>query len=196
MTIEELEKQVGDLQAEKEAMSAKNKELLGEIKKLKAKNNDAVDAEKYAELESKFDELKSENDKLVKKYDADVKKLNADLSTANGSLNRYLIDAGLSDNLAKVGVKAEFLEAAKALLRGQASLKDEKGELKAYIADKPISEFVSEWAQKDGKAFIAAPQGQGGGAGGSNNTASASAKWGGSREERIAAINEKFNLKE
>lgn len=196
MTIEELEKQVGDLQAEKEAMSAKNKELLGEIKKLKAKNNDAVDAEKYAELESKFDELKSENDKLVKKYDADVKKLNADLSTANGSLNRYLIDAGLSDNLAKAGVKAEFLEAAKALLRGQASLKDEKGELKAYIADKPISEFVSEWAQKDGKAFIAAPQGQGGGAGGSNNTASTSAKWGGSREERIAAINEKFNLKE
>ena len=196
MTIEELEKQVGDLQAEKEAMSAKNKELLSEVKKLKAKNSDAVDAEKYAELESKFDELKSENDKLVKKYDADVKKLNADLSTANGSLNRYLIDAGLSDNLAKAGVKAEFLEAAKALLRGQASLKDEKGELKAYIADKPISEFVSEWAQKDGKAFIAAPQGQGGGAGGSNNTASASAKWGGSREERIAAINEKFNLKE
>ena len=72
----------------------------------------------------------------------------------------------------------------------------DKGELKAYIADKPISEFVSEWAQKDGKAFIAAPQGQGGGAGGSNNTASAGTKWGGSREERIAAINEKFNLKE
>ena len=196
MTIEELEKQVGDLQAEKEAMSAKNKELLGEVKKLKAKNNDAVDAEKYAELEAKFDELQEQNDKLAKKYDADVKKLNADLSTANGSLNRYLIDAGLSDNLAKAGVKAEFLEAAKALLRGQASLKDEKGELKAYIADKPISEFVSEWAQKDGKAFIAAPQGQGGGAGGSTNTASAGAKWGGSREERIAAINEKFNLKE
>lgn len=196
MTEEELQKQISDLQAEKEAMSAKNKELLSEVKKLKAKNNDAVDAEKYAELEAKFDELQEQNDKLVKKYDADVKKLNADLSTANGSLNRYLIDAGLSDNLAKAGVKAEFLEAAKALLRGQASLKDEKGELKAYIADKPISEFVSEWAQKDGKAFIAAPQGQGGGAGGSNNTASASAKWGGSREERIAAINEKFNLKE
>ena len=37
MTIEELEKQVSDLQAEKEAMNAKNKELLGEVKKLKAK---------------------------------------------------------------------------------------------------------------------------------------------------------------
>lgn len=37
MTIEELEKQVSDLQAEKEAMSAKNKELLGEVKKLKSK---------------------------------------------------------------------------------------------------------------------------------------------------------------
>ena len=35
MDIEELQKQVGDLQAEKEAMNAKNKELLSEVKKLK-----------------------------------------------------------------------------------------------------------------------------------------------------------------
>ena len=96
MVIEELKKQVSDLQAEKEAMNAKNKELLSEVKKLKAKNSDAVEAEKYAELEAKYDELK-------------------------GSLNKYLIDAGLSDNLAKAGVKAEFLEAAKALLRGNAA---------------------------------------------------------------------------
>ena len=37
MDIEELQKQVGDLQAEKEAMNAKNKELLSEVKKLKVK---------------------------------------------------------------------------------------------------------------------------------------------------------------
>ena len=37
MTIEELEKQVSDLQAEKERMEAKNKELLAEVKKVKAK---------------------------------------------------------------------------------------------------------------------------------------------------------------
>ena len=37
MTIEELEKQVSDLQAEQEAMNAKNKEILGEVTKLKAK---------------------------------------------------------------------------------------------------------------------------------------------------------------
>ena len=100
MDIEELKKQVSDLQAEKERMEAKNKELLAEVKKVKAKNADAVDAEKYA---------------------TDTKKLNADLANANGSLNKYLIDAGLSDNLAKAGVKAEFLEAAKALLRGNAA---------------------------------------------------------------------------
>lgn len=35
MDIEELEKQVSDLQAEKERMEAKNKELLAEVKKLK-----------------------------------------------------------------------------------------------------------------------------------------------------------------
>ena len=77
MDIEELKKQVSDLQAEKEAMNAKNKELLGEVKKLKAKNSDAVDAEKYTELEAKYDELKEQNDKLAKKYDTDTKKLTA-----------------------------------------------------------------------------------------------------------------------
>ena len=174
----------------------KIKSFWRKLKKVKAKNADAVEAEKYAELEAKYDELKEQNDKLAKKYDTDTKKLNADLANANGSLNKYLIDAGLSDNLAKAGVKAEFLEAAKALLRGNASLKDDKGELKAYIADKPISEFVSEWAQKDGKAFIAAPQGQGGGASGGGGSVNTGAKWGGTREERIAAIKEKFNLKE
>jgi hypothetical protein len=40
MDIEELKKQVSDLQAEKEAMNAKNKELLAEVKKVKAKNAD------------------------------------------------------------------------------------------------------------------------------------------------------------
>ena len=37
MDIEELKKQVSDLQAEKERMEAKNKELLAEVKKVKAK---------------------------------------------------------------------------------------------------------------------------------------------------------------
>ena len=37
MDIEELKKQISDLQAEKEAMNAKNKELLAEVKKVKAK---------------------------------------------------------------------------------------------------------------------------------------------------------------
>ncbi len=77
-----------------------------EAKKVMAKYADVVDVK---------------NDKLAKKYDADTKKLNADLANANGSLNKYLIDAGLSDNLAKAGVKAEFLEAAKALLCGNAA---------------------------------------------------------------------------
>ena len=40
MDIEELKKQVSDLQAEKERMEAKNKELLAEVKKVKAKNAD------------------------------------------------------------------------------------------------------------------------------------------------------------
>ena len=40
---------------------------------------------------------------------------------------------------------------------------------------------MSEWAQKDGKAFIAAPQGQGGGASGGGGNVNIGAKWGGTR---------------
>ncbi|MCD8213267.1 MAG: guided entry of tail-anchored proteins factor 1 [Campylobacter sp.] len=194
MTIEELQAQVAELKTEKEAMSKKNTELLSEVKKLKAKNSDAVEAEKYAELESKYDELKAEYDKLGKTYKVDTQKLNEQLQTANNSLNKHLIDANLSDNLAKIGVKPEFLEATKALLRGSAALKDESGEMKAYIGDKPLSEYVKEWSEKDGKAFIASGQGQGGGASGGGGNAAASGDFGGTHEQRQAAIKAKFNL--
>lgn len=193
MTIEELQQQVSDLQAEKEAMSAKNKELLAEVKKIKAKNADAVDAEKYAELESKFEELQANYDKLSKKYEADTKKLNSDLEKSNSSLTKHLIDGNLSDGLAKAGVKSEFLEATKALLRGSATLKEDNGELKPYIGDKPMSDYIAEWSQKDGKAFISATQGQGGGASSGGNP-NVSGNFGGTQQERVTAIKAKYNL--
>lgn len=137
--------------------------------------------------------MQAENDKLSKKYEADTKKLNESLNNANSALNKHLIDGSLSDSLLKAGVKPEYLEATKALLRGNASLKDESGELKAYVKDKPLNDFVKEWASGEGKAFIGANEGQGGGASGGNN-ANVSGNFGGTPSEREAAIKAKYKL--
>lgn len=52
------------------------------------------------------------------------------------------------------------MDAAKAMLRGQAAIKDGA----AVIGDKPLADHVTEWAGTDqGKHFITAPANSGGG---------------------------------
>jgi hypothetical protein len=65
------------------------------------------------------------------------------------------------------------MDAAKALLKMQATIKAEKGEYSALIGDKPIGDFVKEWTGSDaGKHFVTADNNSGGGAngGGNNNS--------------------------
>ena len=169
MTLEELQAQVSDLQAEKEATNAKNKELLAELRKVKSINKE-VDAEKYFAMSEELDTLKVEHEKLTKTYKADTEKMTKSLSDKDSSLQRYLIEDGLSSTLAKSGVRPEFLEASKALLRQKASIKEDNGELKAFLGDKSLSDAIAEWAQGDGKHFVSPPSSFGGGAGGGNGT--------------------------
>jgi hypothetical protein len=62
------------------------------------------------------------------------------------------------------------MDAAKALLKMQATIKAENGEYAALIGDKPIGDYVKEWTNSDaGKHFIAADNNSGGGANGGGN---------------------------
>jgi hypothetical protein len=54
------------------------------------------------------------------------------------------------------------MPAVKALLRSQTQLKDNQ----AVIGDKPLKDFMDEWATGEGKVYIKAPDNSGGGAGG------------------------------
>ena len=101
MTLEELQAQVSDLQAEKEAVNAKNKELVSELRKVKSINKE-VDAEKYFAMSEELDNLKVEHEKLTKTYKADTEKLTKSLSDKDSSLQRYLIEDGLSSTLARL----------------------------------------------------------------------------------------------
>lgn len=173
-----------------EALSAKNKELLAELRaaKAKAKGSD-VDPEEHARLQTQVEELTGKLDKATKDSNRQIEKLTKDLTDKEGALTQHLIDGGLSTALAKAGVAPHFMDAAKAMLRGQAAIKDGA----AVIGDKPLADHVTEWAGTDqGKHFITAPANSGGGGQGGNGGGKTTGNLGGTRDERVAALKAQF----
>jgi len=164
MTLEELQAQIEEMKTEKEAMKAKNAELLAEVKKEKQKSRE-VDVDAYHKALDELDNVKAENSKLsgeLKLKAKDSEKLLAQLGEKDSTLQKLIIDDGLTNALTSAGVVPELMPAVKALLRSQAQLKDNQ----AVINDKPLADFMTEWATTDGKAYIKAPANSGGGAGG------------------------------
>jgi phage I-like protein len=170
LTQEKLDELLGSV----EALSESTKGLKADLAKAKAKAKGAdIDPEEYANLQTQVAELSDKLSKSEKAYKADTEKLSKSLTEKDGALTKYLLDANLTDNLAKARVKPELMDAAKALLKMQATIKAENGEYSALIGDKPIGDFVKEWTGSDaGKHFVSADNNSGGGAngGGSNGT--------------------------
>lgn len=173
-----------------EALSAKNKELLAELRAAKAKaKGSEIDPEEHARLQTKVEELTGTLDKVTKDSIRQIEKLTKDLTDKDGALTQHLIDGGLSSALAKAGVAPHFMDAAKAMLRGQAAIKDGA----AVIGDKPLADHVTEWAGTDqGKHFITAPANSGGGGQGGNGGGKTTGNLGGTRDERVAALKAQF----
>ncbi len=144
---------------------AKNKELLGEVKTLKAKAKGAdIDPAEHAALQSQVEELTEKLGKTEKTGKLEIDKLTKALTEKDGALSKHLIDAGLTDALVKSGVKPEMLDAVKALHQSKASINAKDGAYEALVDGKPLAEFVTAWAQSDqGKHFVAAQQNAGGG---------------------------------
>lgn len=172
MKLEELtQDKLDGLLSKFEALEESNKGLKSDLVKLKVKAKGAdIDPEEYANLQNQVVELSSklENDgKLSKK---ELERLSGLVKEKDGALTTYLLDANLTDSLAKSKVKPELMDAAKALLKMQATIKAENGNYQAVIGDKALSDFVKEWATSEtGKHFVAAENNSGGGATGGNN---------------------------
>ena len=165
MTLEELQQRVSDLETEKNLVDSKNKELVVELRKVKSLNKE-VDVEKHFKLVEDFENLKTEHDKLLKTSKIDSEKMATSLKAKDDALRNHLIEEGLTSNLAKAGVRPEYLEASKALLRTKALLKEENGAYQALLGDKPLTDGIAEWVSGEGKHFIQASGGSGGGASG------------------------------
>ena len=155
-----------------QGLKTKNTELAAKLKL--ATKNAEISPDDYNRLKDENEKLSeqieqankqlklgvSEYDKLKKNYEDEVK----------FSSNMF-VDNQLADAFSKSGVKPELSKAVKAMLASQVSIKTEGETRAAVIGDKPIMDYVTEWAKSDeGKHFIAAPANSGGGAQGGNKS--------------------------
>lgn len=187
---------IEELKASIEALSAKNKELLGELKIAKAKAKGAeIDPEQFAQLQNELDDARGTIEKLTKTSKSEIEKLSAALAEKDGALQQYLIDGGLTEALAKSGVRPELMKAAKAMLKSQAQIKADGGQYQALMGDAPLADAVAAWAASDeGKHFVSAPANTGGGATGGNNGSNITPKGNlaGDKTQRTNAIAARF----
>lgn len=166
MKIEEFtQEKLDELLAEVESLKSVNLTYKADLMKYKAKAKGVeIDPDAHAELQSKYDASQAESDKERKMFKKQIDELTSQNAAKDATLTKYLIDSQLYDGLAKSGVKPEFMDAAKALLRNGATIKADNGEYSALIGDKPIHEAIGAWASSDqGKHFISAPVNSGGG---------------------------------
>lgn len=187
-----------------EPVASKNKELLSEVKKLKSgRNKDDSSTADMERLEADNERLSTElatANKALKTAQKAAEDSGKALTSERGYTERLLVENGLSAALAANGVtNAAHAKAASALIRSTSKIEiavdgDNRA---ATIGGKPLGDFVKEWAgSDDGKNFVTATPNGGGGAPGSQQQQHKQAgNMGGSREERVAAINAKLGDK-
>jgi hypothetical protein len=150
---------------------AKNRELLTEVKK--AKKGAEVDPAELDRVEAELEKAQAqlaEQSKQLKAATTTADKLAKDYAAEQANTARLLINDGLTQALTAAGVTdAKLIKAAAAMIRDEfkpAVTIDGESRV-AVIGDKPLAQFVKDWAiGDDGKSFVAAPVNSGGGAAG------------------------------
>jgi hypothetical protein len=160
-----------------EGLATKNRELLGEVKKLK--RGVEIDPAEFEALEAQIDSLKADLTKAQKEAKTFAKQAEDStkaLESEAGFTRSLLIEQGLTAELVSAGVKnPAHLKAALAMLRSDAQVVQDGDKRVAKIGDKAIKDYVKEWAAgDDGKHFITADQNSGGGASGGGGGGGAS----------------------
>lgn len=155
----------------KEAQDAKNRELLAEVKDLKAslRKTQEIKPEDFAALESELDKLKAENAKLgtdLKAAQKTAEQATKALEAETGFTSKLLIQDGIKSALIANGVKDEdYLDALVTKFSNGAAVVTEGNARIAKLGDKAVADAIKEWAGSDaGKKFVAAPINGGGGA--------------------------------
>lgn len=162
-------------------LKAKNQELLDKNRKLL--KGQEIDPQTVVDLEKQVEKLQSDltiSQKAAKDSVKALETLQAQLKSETGFTQNLLIDKGLTEELVRNGVAPQFLAATKAMFAGKAQVISEGDNRIAKIDNKPVADFVKEWAGSDeGKHFVVAPTNTGGGSHGGSG--------GGATNENISA---------
>jgi len=153
-------------------LAEKRDELLNEVKQLR--KGKQVSPEDLEKLEAERDQYKDQAEKLAKDLKAansNAEKFGKELETEKSFTQRLLVENGLTEQLTKAGVtNPAFLKAASAILASQVQIVPDGDKRVAKVGEKPLADFVGEWAKSDdGKHFVSAPNNSGGGSGGNGN---------------------------
>lgn len=173
-----------------EGLSAKNAELLSEVKKERAARRevesklDGVDLEsvkkfiegaEQAELDQKkkdgkWDEILAARDEAhAAKYQTMETKLTERATRAEDFAKGVLIDGQLAQALAQANIAPHYAKAATALVKGQIQVRsDDDAYLVPYVdvdgSEMSVADFVRVWSEsEEGKYFVQAPANNGGG---------------------------------
>jgi hypothetical protein len=160
-------------EADIDGLKSKNSELINSLKKTKTGSEEELKILREFKENAELEEAKRVKDfekALSLKEEQFNKKLDELTSSKNDLNSRYekiMIDNELSKQLDGLNIDKDFKDAVTALLRPQIQLKEGA----AMASDKPMSEFLKEWAGSDNaKRFIKAPENNGGGAGGGDKS--------------------------
>lgn len=155
----------------KDGQDAKNRELLAEVKALKAdlRKHKEISPDDLAALESERDELRTKltaAEKAAKDATANADKATKALEAESGFTRKLLVENGLRAELAAAGVTNPVHQKAAIAMHAAMVQIDADGENRiAKVGDQSLSDFVKGWASGDeGKHFVTAPDNGGGGA--------------------------------
>jgi hypothetical protein len=164
-----VEKATGDLQGLKDNLTAALDEAKEAKRKLRAASE--IKPEDVAAIEAERDKALADlaaANKAAKDATAAAEKATKALETETGFTQKLLIQDGLKSALIANGVKDEdFIDSLTAKFAAGASVVVDGETRKAMHGDKPLGDYIKEWAGSEaGKKFVAAPANSGGGSGG------------------------------
>lgn len=168
-----LAKQAKEHEAEIEGLTEKRDELLAKLKKARTGgNSDVNEVERLeAEVTRLEGELKAAK-KAAKAATDQLETVTAERDTAVSERDaertagrELFINGALTTALNGVNVDTDFHEALIAQLGKKVEVKEVNGERQAFVGNKTLGDFVTEWSQGDqGKRYVSAGSNGGGGA--------------------------------
>ena len=198
------------LEENEQGIVTKRDELLEEVKRLKTKLRtfDGIDPAEVKDMKERMEELEEAASKGSKdveaavqrteaKYKKELEKAQAGLAAEQKVTTQLLVENGLTDALAKVGVTEAGLKFARAFFAPQVQIEVDGDQRVATIGEKKLAEAVAEWAKTDeAKLFIRASVSTGGGASGGAGGGSSAKQMARAEFEKLSPADQMTFVKE